>query len=88
MEPFIGQIIETAYHWEMRDWALCDGRLLPIMQYQALYSLLGTYYGGDGRTNFAIPDFRPRDANGNVLPWEDNKPMKQIALQGYYPTRP
>lgn len=88
MDPIIGQIIETAFHWEMQDWAICDNRLLPINNYQALYSLLGTTYGGDGRTTFAIPDERPRDASGNVIPWDPRKPIKQIALLGVYPQRP
>jgi microcystin-dependent protein len=43
-----------------RDWALCDGQLLPIAQNTALFSLLGTAYGGDGRTTFALPDLRGR----------------------------
>lgn len=43
-----------------RDWALCDGQILPISQYQALFSILGTNYGGDGRTTFGLPDLRGR----------------------------
>ena len=59
-EPFIGQITIFPYNFEPRGWALCDGRLLPIAQYTALFSLLGTTYGGDGRTTFALPDLRGR----------------------------
>jgi len=88
MDPIIGQIIETAFSWEMQDWALCDGRLMQINQYQALYSLLGIRYGGDGHTTFALPDERPKDATGKPIPWDPNKPVKQIALLGYYPMRP
>ena len=88
MDPIIGQIIETAFNWEMQGWASCDGRLLPINQFAALYSLLGNRYGGDPRSNFAIPDFRPRDENGHPLPWDPNKTVKQISLAGYYPNRP
>lgn len=88
MDPIIGQIIETGFHWEMRDWALCDGRQLQINQYQALFSLLGTYYGGDGVHTFNIPDLRPRDANNQPMPWAYDKPVKQISLVGYYPSRP
>lgn len=88
MDPIIGQIIDVAFNWEMQDWALCDGRLLQINQYQALYSLLGNRYGGDGMHTFAIPDFRPRDANKNPLPWDPHQPVKQIALLGMYPMRP
>lgn len=63
MDPFLGEIRLMAFKFDTADgWLLCDGRLLPIMQYQALYSLLGTRYGGDGSTNFAIPDLRGRVA--------------------------
>lgn len=88
MDPIIGQIIETGFHWEMQDWAICDGRLLQVRQYQALYSLLGTYYGGDGMNTFGIPDLRPRDANNQPMQWDPHKPIKQISLLGIYPMRP
>lgn len=64
MEPFIGQIIMVGFNYAPRGWAMCDGRLLPISQNQALFSLLGTMYGGDGRTTFALPDLRGRSAIG------------------------
>jgi len=60
VEPFIGQIALFAFGFTPRHWAQCNGQLLPISQYQALFSLLGTKYGGDGRTNFALPDLRGR----------------------------
>ncbi|WP_167619843.1 phage tail protein [Maribellus sediminis] len=60
MEPFIGQIIMFGGNFAPRGWALCDGQILPINNYQALFSLLGTTYGGDGRTTFALPDLRGR----------------------------
>jgi len=59
-EPFIGEIKLFAGNFAPRGYALCDGALLPISQYQALFSLLGTFYGGDGRTTFALPDLRGR----------------------------
>jgi len=59
-EPFLGQMTFWAGNFAPRGWALCDGQILPINQYQALYSLLGTTYGGDGRTTFALPDMRGR----------------------------
>jgi microcystin-dependent protein len=62
MEPFIGQIIMFAGTYAPRGWALCNGQLLPIASYQALFSLLGTNYGGDGRTTFGLPDLRGRYA--------------------------
>lgn len=63
-EVFIGQIMPTAFGFAPRGFALCDGQLLPINQNQALFSLLGTQYGGNGTTNFALPDLRGRTAIG------------------------
>lgn len=60
MDPFIGEIIMFGGNFAPRGWALCDGSLLPISQNQALFSILGTTYGGDGRTTFALPDLRGR----------------------------
>ena len=60
MEPFIGQIIMFGGNFAIRSFALCDGQLQPISQNTALFSLLGTIYGGDGRTTFALPDLRGR----------------------------
>lgn len=59
-EPFIGEVAWVPYSFAPRGWAFCDGQLLPINQNQALFSLLGTTYGGDGRTTFALPDVRSR----------------------------
>jgi len=59
-EPFIGQITMFAGNFAPRNWAFCDGQLLPISQNSALFSILGTTYGGDGRTTFALPDLRSR----------------------------
>jgi len=60
MEPFLAEIILFAGNFAPRGWALCQGQILPINQNQALFSLLGTTYGGDGRTSFALPDLRGR----------------------------
>ncbi|BDS12551.1 phage tail protein [Aureispira anguillae] len=62
MDPFIGEIIMFAGNFAPRGWAFCDGQLLPINQNSALFSILGTIYGGDGRTTFALPDLRGRVA--------------------------
>jgi microcystin-dependent protein len=56
-EPFIGEIRMFAGNFAPRSWAYCDGQLLAVSQYDALFSLLGTIYGGDGRTTFGLPDF-------------------------------
>ncbi|MAQ75161.1 MAG: phage tail protein [Aquimarina sp.] len=60
MEPFIGQIILFGGNFAPRGWAICEGQLLPISQNTALFSIIGTIYGGDGRTTFALPDLRGR----------------------------
>lgn len=60
MDPFIGQIQAFAFPFAPRGWALCQGQLLSIYQNSALFALLGTTYGGDGRTTFALPDLRGR----------------------------
>ena len=60
--PFVGQISIVSFNFAPRGWARCDGALLPINQNQALFSLLGTQYGGNGQTNFALPDLRGRAA--------------------------
>ena len=62
MEPFIGQIIMFGGNFAPRGWALCDGQLLAISSNQALFSILGTTYGGDGRTSFGLPEMRGRVA--------------------------
>lgn len=59
-EPFIGEVKLFANSYAPRGWALCNGQILPINTNQALYSLIGTTYGGDGVTNFALPDLRGR----------------------------
>jgi microcystin-dependent protein len=59
-EPFLSEIRIMSFEFAPKGWALCNGQLLPINQNQALFSLLGTTFGGDGRVNFALPDLRGR----------------------------
>lgn len=59
-EPFLAEIRIMSFDFPPKGWALCNGQLLPINQNQALFALLGTTYGGDGRVNFALPDLRGR----------------------------
>lgn len=59
-EPFLAEVRMVGFNFAPRGWAFCDGQVLPISQNQSLYSLLGTTYGGDGRTSFALPDLRGR----------------------------
>jgi microcystin-dependent protein len=60
VEPYLGQITLVAFNFAPLGWALCNGQLLSIAQNTALFSLLGTTYGGDGQTTFALPDLRSR----------------------------
>ena len=70
-EPFLSEIRITSFGFAPKGWALCNGQLLPINQNQALFSLLGTTFGGNGQTNFALPDNRGRTpihvGNGHTL---------------------
>jgi microcystin-dependent protein len=70
-EPFLSEIKIMSFGFPPKGWALCDGQLLPINQNQALFSLLGTTYGGDGRVNFGLPDLQGRTpmhmGNGHTL---------------------
>jgi microcystin-dependent protein len=77
MEPFLGQIQLFPYTFAPQGWAPCDGQLFSIAQYTALFSLLGTNFGGDGRTTFALPKLAgPAKTVGYY-----------IALQGIFPSR-
>lgn len=64
MEPFIGTIQYFGFNFAPRGWAVCDGQQLPIQQYQILFALIGTSYGGDGVTTFGLPDLRGRVSVG------------------------
>ena len=59
-QPYLSQITMVAFNFAPQGFAACDGQVLPINQHQSLYALLGTMYGGDGRTTFALPDLRGR----------------------------
>jgi len=60
MEPFLGQITLFPFNFAPKGWAFCQGQLMPIQQNTALFSLLGTFYGGNGTTTFGLPDLRGR----------------------------
>ena len=76
MEPMLGEVIYFAGNFAPRDWAYCDGAMLEIAPNTALFSILGTAHGGDGRTTFALPKIE--DLNGCKA---------IIAIQGVYPSR-
>jgi len=85
-EPFLAEIRIIGFNFAPRSWAFCDGQLLPISQNQSLYSLLGTTYGGDGRTTFALPDMRGRTpihvggSNGTSHPQGQKAGSETISL--------
>jgi microcystin-dependent protein len=70
-EPFLSEIRIMSFNFAPKGWAMCNGQLLPINQNQALFSLLGTTFGGNGQTNFALPDIRGRapihEGSGHTL---------------------
>src|SRR3979490_108916 len=75
--PFMGQVEIFSFNFAPKGWTLCNGQLLPINQNQALFSLLGTTYGGDGRVTFGLPDLRSRVpvhvGQGHVLGQRDGE---------------
>lgn len=79
MEPFLGQIELFPYNFAPKGWMACMGQLLPINQNQALFALLGTNFGGDGRTNFALPDLQKKVPATGV--------QYCIAITGIFPSR-
>ena len=80
-EPFIGEIRMVGFNFAPRGWSFCDGQLLSISQHIALFSLLGTTYGGDGESNFGLPDLRSRfplhSSNGSAGPGLTARPLGQ-----------
>jgi microcystin-dependent protein len=83
-ESFIGTISTFAGHYAPMGWMDCAGQSLQVSQYPALYSIIGTTYGGDN-TKFQLPDFRP-EVNGVKVNW--TKERKCICIEGLYPSRP
>jgi microcystin-dependent protein len=69
MDPFVGQLLLVGFNFPPQGWAFCQGQLLPLSQNTALFSLLGTYYGGDGRSTFGLPNLQ-----GNVVMGQGNGP--------------
>jgi len=82
-EPYLGEIAYIPYKFAPRGWALCNGQLLSIAQNTALFSLIGTYYGGNGIVNFALPYLNKLDSEPSV----GNCDFYIIALQGIFPAR-
>jgi microcystin-dependent protein len=83
-EPFLSEIRIMSFEFAPKGWALCNGQLLPINQNQALFSLLGTTFGGDGRVNFALPDLRGRTpihvGSGHTLGERGGEPAHTLSI--------
>jgi microcystin-dependent protein len=78
MQPFLGQITLFPYNFAPKGWMVCSGQQLPINQWTALFALIGTNFGGDGRTTFALPNLKAPAGNLQYC----------IAMQGVFPERP
>jgi microcystin-dependent protein len=83
-EPFLSEIRIMSFVFAPKGWALCNGQLLPINQNQALFALLGTTFGGDGRVNFALPDLRARTpihvGSGHTLGEKGGEPAHTLSI--------
>src|SRR5437588_8892340 len=83
-EPFLSEIRIMSFVFPPKGWALCDGQLLPINQNQALFSLLGTTYGGDGRVNFGLPNLQGRVpihvGSGHTLGERGGEPAHTLSI--------
>ena len=89
LDPFLGEIMMIPFNFAPRGWAFCEGQTLPINPNQSLFSLIGTYYGGDGRTTFQLPDTRPLEAQNARRSRSNIQSLRYvIAIDGVYPSRP
>jgi microcystin-dependent protein len=79
MDPILGSIQLFAFNFVPKGWALCDGSLLPISQNQAVFALVGTTYGGDGMSTFALPNLKGKEPVAGAI-W-------CICVQGVFPQR-
>jgi microcystin-dependent protein len=87
-QSFIASIDKVAGNFAPRGWMFCEGQELPINRYQALFSLIGTTYGGNGTVTFKLPDMRPVDKDGKKQRWwELGQPSKCICVEGLFPMR-
>ena len=91
VEPFISVITLWAGVYAPKGWMFCEGQILPINRYQALFSLIGDYYGGDGRSTFQLPDLREKDGDGAPISMaynvKEGKVAHIICIEGLYPQR-
>lgn len=86
IEVYVGAIMLLPYNFTPSDWAPCNGQTLSIQAYVALYSLIGTTYGGDGKNTFAVPCLNATSSTYGTQPLSTMRYF--IALTGFYPARP
>jgi microcystin-dependent protein len=79
MEPFVGQIALFPYDFVPKGWSACEGQLIPVNQNQMLFALVGTTFGGDGRTSFSLPNLKGKEPEANL--------RYCIAIEGIFPQR-
>jgi len=93
MEEYIGTILKFAFNFTPQGWMVCHGQTIAINTNQALFALLGTYYGGNGINNFQLPDLRKKNKDGNYYQvgeiMEDGTPYIEsyICVEGVFPSR-
>lgn len=93
METYLSQIIYLPFSWETTQTVPCRGQIIDIQHNEALYSLLGTRFGGDGQKTFALPDLRPWSDSGpdyghrHRREWNQDEMVAHIVLYGIYPSR-
>ena len=93
MENYISQVIYLPFVWNTRDTVVCRGQTLDTQNHQALFSLLGTRWGGDGIHTFALPDLRPWTDTGPDYgkhvrrEWHDDELVPHMVVEGIYPSR-
>jgi microcystin-dependent protein len=88
MDMYLGQLFQVAFDWAPNGSMLCEGQQLQVTHYPALYSLLGTTYGGNGQTTFQLPDLRPKGPDGKPDNRWNHGPRTAIVIDGLYPARP
>jgi microcystin-dependent protein len=86
-QPYVGEIRMVGFNFPPRGWMQCNGQLLPISEYETLFNLIGTTYGGDGQSTFALPDLRSRiplhvgtAADGNTYTLGESGGVEQVTL--------
>lgn len=89
MDELMGVIktFAASSNWVPTGYALCNGATMSISHNQALFAIIGTAYGGDGRSNFQLPDLRPKNEDGSRRDWEPGEPTQIICVQGIFPPR-